>query len=189
MTLRLFIVGALAAALIQTAALGQIVYERAALLRGGTEVMLRSRFVDPRDLFRGHYVILNLDVGALEVDTIPVDEALVDAGEPVFIELKKGEEPFWVAAALHAQIPVDATGPVVAGEYRGTTAATADRPASHRVELPFDRYFAPKLRARELETIQNDDKLGVVLAVGKDGRAAIKGIVVDGAVLYEEPLL
>lgn len=189
MTLRLFAIGALVAALLQTAALGQIVYQRASLLTHGTEVMLRSRFVDPRDLFRGHYVTLNLEVGSLAVDEVKVHGSLDDALGTVFIELKKGEDLFWQAAALYAELPDDAAGPVIAGEYLGKVTATGESPASHRISLPFDRYFAPKLRARELETVRNDGDLGVVLAVGAQGNAAIKGIVVNGDVIYEEPLL
>jgi len=56
------------------------------------------------------------------------------------------------------------------------------------IDFPFDRYFAPEWRALEMEDFRNESRLGIVLSVLPDGEAAVKGIVVDGEPIYDEPL-
>ena len=73
--------------------------------------------------------------------------------------------------------------PVVEAEYRGKSNDEI------RLSLPFDRYFAPKKRAQELEKFRRESRLGVVIALNDDGNGVIKGIMVDGDVIYDEPLL
>ena len=46
-----------AVAAIQTAVLGWMVYDRVSLLRSGREMIADVLPIDPRDLFRGDYVI------------------------------------------------------------------------------------------------------------------------------------
>ena len=72
MKLKWFIAGAIGAALLQSAALGKIIYDRADLIRNGAEVVLQSGMVDPRDLFRGHYVTLNLTIGRISAKDVQV---------------------------------------------------------------------------------------------------------------------
>ncbi|MDP5347464.1 MAG: GDYXXLXY domain-containing protein, partial [Paracoccaceae bacterium] len=55
LTRRWLVAAIIAVALVQTAALAKMVTDRAALLRDGTEVVLETGAIDPRDLFRGHY--------------------------------------------------------------------------------------------------------------------------------------
>ena len=56
-----FTTGVILVAFLQTAALAWIVYDRVSLLEDGREVVLKNVPVDPRDLFRGEYVILNYE--------------------------------------------------------------------------------------------------------------------------------
>ena len=58
----------------------------------------------------------------------------------------------------------------------------------YRISFPFDRYFAPKERALEIENIRSDGKLGVILVVSTDGTGYIKGLSIDGKRIYDEPL-
>ena len=50
------------AAVIQVAAIALIVYDRVGVLREGSEVLLQTRPVDPRDFLRGDYVVLNYQI-------------------------------------------------------------------------------------------------------------------------------
>jgi len=49
--------------------------------------------------------------------------------------------------------------------------------------------LCPKARARSLKSWHGDQKLAVVLAVDGKGHAAIKGLVMNGELVYEEPLI
>ena len=180
-----FLIGALIAALLQTAALGSILYDRARLLAGGTEVTIRSAMRDPRDLFRGHYVVLNLDVGLVTEEMLAGMSS--SPGEKVFVELKPDADGMWTIDRVHDTMPESPAGPVVAGTIGSRV--TRDGIEGYAVDLPFDRYFAPKVRALALERLGRDSKLAVILSVGKGGAAAIKGIVADGERIYDEPLL
>lgn len=184
MTKRAFIFGALIALLVQTVLLGKILYDRMAILSSGEEVILQSRMVDPRDLFRGHYVRLNLNVGQLEKDSVEVD-ATLKRNNRVFVELAKGGGQFWIAKKLHAKRPENPLGPILEGKLRAVPSTSG---GSYRIDFPFDRFFADKKRAKELENSQNKGQLGVILALDGSGSGAIKGITVDGTMIYDEPI-
>jgi hypothetical protein len=47
---------------------------------------------------------------------------------------------------------------------------------------------APR-RGPKLEALTRERKLAVLVAVANDGTAAIKGLIIDGKLQYEEPLL
>jgi len=186
MKLKWFIAGALVAGVLQSAALGKIIYDRAELIRSGREVIIQSAMVDPRDLFRGHYVTLNLTVGTIRDESIPISQDLKADG-PVYVELKKGENEFWVAKQLHADYPQNTDAPVIKGKIRRGW-LSGNNVRNMRIRFPFDRFFADKAKAKDLEKVRRDRKLGVIVSVGSDGAGVIKGISVDGEVIYNEPV-
>lgn len=184
MKLKLFILGAATAAFLQSAALGKIIYDRADLLRNGTEVVLQSGMVDPRDLFRGHYVVLNLTISRIPADEVEL-VGQPESGQDVWVSLKKGDEEFWIADRIYAQRPDSSENPLIRGEYasgRRVTGATTN----HVIRFPVDRFFAEKNRAKDLEKVRRDRNLGVVVALSGEGEAAIKGISVEGELIYVE---
>jgi uncharacterized membrane-anchored protein len=184
MSQRFYITAAVIVALLQSGALASMIYDRAQRIATGREVVLESRMRDPRDLFRGHFVTLNLDVGELLKDQIPVDRAFAN-NETVFVELEEGDGPFWRARKLWHEIPATAEGVYLKGRM---LTATRGATWSYRISFPFDRYFAPKERALDLEKIRRDSKLGVILAVSDDGTGHINGLAIDGKRIYDEPL-
>ena len=185
MKVKWIIGGAVLAALLQSAALGKILWDRHSLLESGREVVLQSEMIDPRDLFRGHYVTLNLSVGALEEGTFTVDGELL-TGEDIFVSLKPGTEGFWIAETLHAAMPENPDAPVLRGMLVSDRTVTGENAPRYVIRFPFDRYFADKARAKDLEKVRNDRKLGVIISVGENGEGAVKGISVDGELIYGE---
>lgn len=182
---RAFIVGALIAATLQTGILVKILYDRASLLSSGTEVVLQSRMVDPRDLFRGHYVWLQLTAGVIKNGDIEI-AGDIKPSDTVFVELVKSDNGFWIASRMHKKFPENLGAAVLKGKV--SFGDTASDPI-YRVRFPFDRYFAPKKRAKELEKIRNQGTLGVILALDGKGGGMVKGIQVDGVPIYNEPIL
>ena len=61
-------------------------------LRTGKDVLLKTRPIDPRDLFRGDYVILSYDISRLDLDTIPTDYSYFRTGDKIFVTLDIKED-------------------------------------------------------------------------------------------------
>ena len=174
-------------ALIQAAVLGWMIYDRARLLADGREIVLEVVPVDPRDLFRGDYVTLNYDISRVPAPT----DGKPMRGEDIYITLQKNPEGRWTA--VHADTtPPAATGPeqvVLKGKARFSYAATEQRPAEVGVLYGIERFFVSEGKGHEIEQLVGDRKLFALIAVDEDGNAGIKGLIVDGKRVYEEPLI
>jgi uncharacterized membrane-anchored protein len=60
--------------------------------------------------------------------------------------------------------------------------------ASVRVRYGIESYFVPEGQGKKLEALAREKKLATLLAVDTRGNAAIKGLIIDGVLQYEEPL-
>lgn len=179
---------ALVAAL-QTFVLGYIVFGRISLLTHGREVVAEVIPVDPRDFFRGDYVILGYEF--TRVGDIPVSEN-VHAGDALYVTLKPGAgEGKWEIAQVAEVYPesVPADHVTLKGLVNWVTAKTATTPATANVRYGIESYFVPEGTGRVLEDQVRDHKISAVLAVGSRGDTAIKALIVDGKRIAEEPLL
>ena len=58
-----------------------------------------------------------------------------------------------------------------------------------RLRYGIESYFVPEGTGRALEAHLREIRIEAVLAVGRDGDVAIKGLKVDGKLVAEEPLL
>ena len=56
------------------------------------------------------------------------------------------------------------------------------------VRYGIERYYVPEGKGPALETTAREKKLAAILAIDAKGRAAIKGLVIDGRRVYDEPL-
>jgi uncharacterized membrane-anchored protein len=134
----------------------------------GTEVVLATQAIDPRDLLRGHYVTLRLVISDLP-STLPGDRPLPQS--PVWVRLAPGPDGLWQATALAA---TDPDGVAIRGTYLG------DYGQTHSLYFDIARYYAPKDRALALEDAMRRGTVGVILALGPDGVAVLRGVVIDG---------
>ncbi len=176
-------------AAVQTTALATMVYGRVSLLRDGREIVAEVIPVDPRDLFRGDYVILGYAFGTGEV-RVPKDTA---QGDKVYVTLKPGAAAGqWeiVSASEKLTEPSDPAQVVLKGivSYVGAPPAEGELPKAS-VRYGIESYFVPEGTGRELEQKVRDKKISAVLAVGASGDVAIKALMVDGERLAQEPLL
>jgi uncharacterized membrane-anchored protein len=57
-----------------------------------------------------------------------------------------------------------------------------------RVRYGIESYYVTQGRGTPLENLARDKKLAALVAVDRGGNAAIKGILIDGQLQYEEPL-
>jgi uncharacterized membrane-anchored protein len=182
--------GLVAAFILQVALLGWMIADRAMLLQNGREIRLAVVPVDPRDLFRGDYVILSYDISRIESPEVDSDPT-INWGDTVYVTIEEGADG-WQAAALNRQRPEGGTF------LRGTiTDVTSEQGGdcppilgcqTYTVDYNLEQFFVPEGTGREIENLRNDQRVSVDVALAGDGRAALKRLLVDGEVRFEEGL-
>jgi uncharacterized membrane-anchored protein len=173
-------------ALLQTAALAHMIYGRVSLLRDGREIVADVIPVDPRDLFRGDYVILGYAFGAAQV---PVPEG-TNQGDKIYVTLKPVAPGQWEVAGTSRsrEQPSDPAFVVLKGIANYVYRAENEPPKAS-VTYGIESYFVPEGTGLELEKQVREKKISAVLAVDQSGEVAIKALVVDGQRLAEQPWL
>lgn len=182
--------GILIAFLIQIGLLGWLIVDRAMLLSNGREVRLAVVPVDPRDLFRGDYVVLRYPLSTLRSDVLEGDDEF-DWQEPVYVTLTEGADGIWSASAMTHARP--AGGVYLAGAIarvfdRNSNCTVAPDCREYDVTYNLEQFFVPEGEGRALERLRNDQKMAVDVAVAANGRAALKRLLVDGEPRFEEKL-
>lgn len=178
------------AIVVQVALLALMIVDRVQILRGGAEVALQTRPVDPRDLLRGDYVRLGYDIS--EVAAGPLQDKPAGTRHPtVFVRLAPNRDGLCEAVSVHTE-PVPVTSPDVLIRGRvasGATCGTGSRVFCPKLRINYnlERYFVPEGEGKKLEQARNQRKLVIVAAVAPSGRAAIKRLLLDGEPVYEEP--
>jgi uncharacterized membrane-anchored protein len=185
---RLFRWGLLAAFLLQTALLAWMIVDRALLLSQGREVRLEVVPVDPRDLFRGDYVTLAYAMSQLRTDEIAGDDQFYVL-DPVYVTLREGPGG-WEATAIHRDRPEE--GVFLKGTVEDAFGRDDCRAVTEcrqlRIAYNLERFFIPEGEGRALERLRNDQRISVDVAVADTGKAALKRLLVDDEVRYEESL-
>jgi uncharacterized membrane-anchored protein len=178
-----------AAALIQVGLIVMMVADRAWILRTGTDVMLHTRPVDPRDFLRGDYVQLGYDISQVPAGALEGQPA--GNGDRVYVTLAPDRDGFHQAISVHTA-PVVVTSPEVL--IQGHVLSGAGCGPNHdlfcanlQIRYNLERYFVPEGEGGKLEQARNQRKVAVVAAVAPSGRAAIKRLMIDGEPAYEEP--
>jgi uncharacterized membrane-anchored protein len=179
-------------ALIQTAALGKIVFDRQSLLKNGREITLQVVPVDPRDLFRGDYVILGYTISPIKRSDLADASAFdtVTKGSTVYVTLQPTSDGSWKVAAVDQAYP-SAPGEgnaVLKGIVRYPRGDTGAAEAAIDVSFGIERYFVPEGTGKALEAKVRDNQIQAIVAVDSDGTAAMKGLIVGGE-RHEDPPL
>jgi uncharacterized membrane-anchored protein len=184
-------IGAVAVALILSAALAWMVYGRVSLLKTGREMTVEVIPVDPRDFFRGDYVILGYTFTTTGDVMLPAGTKM---GDRIYATLKPEGGSKWSLLKVSANYPdrVEAEHRVLRGVARFVSrgrSVSDTEPTPGRVAYGIESYFVPEGTGRELETKILEKKIEVVLAVAENGESAIKALLVDGKRVHEEPIL
>lgn len=174
-------------AVLQTAVLGWMVAERVRLLQTGREVILPIVPVDPRSLFRGDYVRLSYEVTRVPGRLL---EGKAVRGAPIYVTIQRQADGSYVPVAASETHPgVAAPDQIV---LRGRVEHDGRRNDSGAGDLflsyGIESYFVPEGKGLQLEKMAGERKLAAVIAVDRHGNSAIKGLMIDGTLVYEEPL-
>lgn len=180
--------------LLQTLALLAMVALKQWTLSTGREVLLETRPIDPRSLFRGDYVSLSYGIGQLRTPELEGDDQFAGQQE-IFVVLAKGEK-YWQAVSLHREMPeVPADRIVIRGRVQFIQEGVFHPDSGQRVSgrelrvlYGIESYFVPEGEGRALERSQPDEKPDILVAVDRFGNAGIKGVLVNGEMRYRERL-
>jgi uncharacterized membrane-anchored protein len=171
-----------------------MILPRAAILRNGQEVRLETAPVDPRDLFRGDYVVLDYRIGTVDVPSNLT--ATFRRGQQVFVTLRPDEKGKAKAVAISAAQPAATGNDIVIAGFVTNPSACRLNDAGNRdcklgsnavgVRYGLESYFVPQGEGKQIELMEKA-RLEVVAAVAPSGQAAIKRLLVDGVPVYDEP--
>jgi uncharacterized membrane-anchored protein len=183
-----FRIGLIGAFVLQAALLSWLIIDRALLIKNGKEIRLAVVPVDPRDLLRGDYVILGFPISRLKSDEIGGDD-WVGYGETAYVSLAETAEG-WQATEISGVPPESGTflKGVVDEIYEQQDCKVKAPCNAIRLVYNLEQFFVPEGEGRDLETLRNDQRMSVDVAVADNGRAALKRLRVDGEVRYEESL-
>jgi len=175
--------------LLQTGALVAMVAVKQLTLVTGTPVLLKTEPVDPRSLFRGDYVRLNYAINSLDYGALDGDEGF-ERHDDVYVVLRRGET-YWEPVSIHREMPARAQDTVVLRGEVEYTRVWIDNESRDgiRVRYGIESYFVPEGEGREIELPRNEGKVAILVAVDDRGAGAIKAVLVDGIVRYQEKLL
>ena len=180
-------------AALQTGALVKIVLDRQSLLKTGREIVMAVQPVDPRDLFRGDYVILGYGLSPVTMSEQSNGAPLsgIDRGKPVYATVHPGPDNTWTVSSLSSKHPqtVASTDVVIKGivQHRWDGAKTGD--VQFTVKYGIESYFVPEGTGKAIEENVREHKTQAVIAIAADGTAAIKGLIIDGERHEDPPLL
>ena len=182
MTLRKLLIALGIVVLAQTGVLAAMVVDRTLLLKRGREITLPIIPVDPRDIFRGEYVRLNYDIST--VPGMLLQGPAPRRNQPFYVTIAKNPQGGWTPVKVTAAMPQE-TDPdriVLKGRSRMRF------PGSTQVTYGIESYFVPEGQGRRLEDLAREKKMAALVAVDSSGNAAIKGLIIDGVLQYEEPV-
>ena len=163
-------------ALFQLALISIPLVDRLEVQMTGTVVPLELVPVDPRDLLRGDYVIINLAIGRLPREMQGAQG--LKAGQTVFVELEPdGDDP-----ARPISVSGDHPKPgklAIAGSVRSTSAETV------WIDYGIDAFFLPEGEGRKIERLDTSRVL-LEVAIAGDGRSLPLNLLVDGKVFKSD---
>ena len=155
-------------AIVWVAIIGGFVAMKEFTIQTGEEVLLKTVPVDPRDLFRGDYVILSYDISRFETD----DTTGFDPGRTVYALLDTSEK-YAQIISLHTQKP---DGLFMKGRLESGFGDTL------RIAYGIESYFVPENKGYIIEKAQRkgDVDVSVKVAVDSSGNSVITSLLIDG---------
>ncbi|MDI7863935.1 GDYXXLXY domain-containing protein [Rhizobiaceae bacterium n13] len=181
-----YMIAALVVALLQTGVVGYMVSSRAAILRSGTEILLKTVPVDPRDLLRGDYVVLNYEISTIPADKVVGERPPQSGNHGLRVRLQKGADDYWsVSEASFEPLPPQPDSVVASGTaFYDPSWGDAPLIAKYGIE----RFYVPEGQGRDLESARGTEQLAVAVRVSQAGQAQIRALLLDGKPVHDEPL-
>lgn len=176
----------LAVAAICAASLIGLVISEGYARDGGQEITLPMAAVDPRSLLQGHYVQLNF------TERLEPTEVCPESGDWEWVALRREGDVYVAAGGAPSLEEAQRVGPL---PVKGTFTCSPPTPASAGVEpmpgwltldLGVDRFHINQADALRIESVLREQRPGedthafAILSVGRDGRARLRALLIDG---------
>ena len=129
----------------------------------GEEVYLETEPIDPRDLFRGDYMILSYDISTLSADDASMPDG-IGIDDTIYLRLSVDQEGFGRPIAILEREPTE--GLFIKGKI-----VRVPTPVSLEIEYGIESYFIPEGTGADMPRITE-----VLVAIDDNGRARIKEI-------------
>ena len=179
----------LAAGLLLVALLVALVIYESRARAAGQEVVLAMEAIDPRNLLTGHYVALRLTQALAPGQACP--DRTQRYGEGGWLALREeGGQHRFIAAGPTREAARGAGGEVLVrgGVYctRVALGEAGESAPAVTLDIGVDRFHAGQDEAQAMENILRDRRNAsdipafAVVSVGGDGRARLKGVILDG---------
>lgn len=139
-------------------------------LRSGREIILKTEPVDPRDLFRGDYVILNYEIS--RIDSSQANFADFEVGDSIYANLEQSGQD-WNFSALSRSPAINPNLISLKG--------TVTRKDNNDIDIDYgiESYFVPEGRGREIENTIREEEVKVKIAVDQNGQGIIKELLIN----------
>jgi len=139
-------------------------------LQTGSEILLKTRPVDPRDLFRGDYVILRYDISTINTDALSYNDYDFKEDDKIYVLLNVDNNRIGTLTNIDKNKPSE--GIFIEGVVKSAYNNRLN------VEYGIESYFVPEGKGREIE--RNLRKIYTKVAIDNFGNAVIKSLVLDG---------
>lgn len=139
-------------------------------IQTGDEILLKTRPVDPRDLFRGDYVILRYDISTVNTDTLSYKGSDFKEEDKVYVLLNVDNDKIGSLSDISKNKPSE--GIFIEGVVKSTFSNRLN------IEYGIESYFVPEGKGKEIE--RSLGKIYTKVAVDNFGNAVIKSLVLDG---------
>lgn len=134
----------------------------------GTDVTLKTVPVDPRDLFRGDYVILNYTINSINLDSILTIEKSFKKNDEIYLKLDMNSK---YAKPIEVSKNRFKNGIAIKGVVSSWNGNRLD------VKYGIETYFVRQGKGKEIES--KIEKIDVIVTVDKYGKALIKKLLFD----------
>jgi uncharacterized membrane-anchored protein len=144
-------------------------------LETGAVVLLETERVDPRDLLRGDYLILNYRISRLDPGLLPGEvRGRLPAGQVLYVALAPQGEFHHATRAALKPIDPDPGEVVLKGRLRHETPDLSPGGRSLVIEYGLERFFVAEGTGNPV------GKLTVEASVDKGGKGRIRQVYLDG---------
>ncbi|MGG7517483.1 GDYXXLXY domain-containing protein [Allorhizobium undicola] len=184
-----FLSAAILLAAAQSAVLGVMIEKRARILRNGAEIVLQTTAVDPRDLLRGDYVVLNYDISSIPEEKLVGERPREARRLSAMVRLVPGADGGWtVEEASFSPLPPRAGSVLLKSEPLDISPQDLAPGRQLRLRYGIERYYLPEGEGKAVEQGRDARRLSVSVRVSASGEAQIRQLSLDGRALHVEPL-